>query len=80
MEKITDIIALVETVKSDLLDLAEERRAAASNEHIWGLGSEDETSTMHFDNEIVNRIAANFFEAIAKPEIIIALLEEYAEV
>lgn len=34
--EITDIIALVEIVKSDLQELAKERRAAADNEHTWG--------------------------------------------
>ena len=75
----TEIITLVETIRADLEDLACERREAATNEHIWGLGSDRETSKMHFENEMICRIAANFFSAIAKPEVLIALIEEYAE-
>ena len=78
--EITEIITLVETIKADLEDLACERREAAANEHIWGLGSAGETAQMHFDNEMTNRIAANFFAALAKEENVIALIEEYAEV
>ena len=77
--EITEIITLVETIRTDLEDLASERRDAAANEHIWGLGSDGDASQMHFENEMLCRIAANFFAAIAKPEVLISLIEEYAE-
>ena len=76
---IKEIITLVETIRTDLEELATERREAAANEHIWGNGSDDAEAKMHFENEALCKIAANFFEAIAKPEVLIALIEEYAE-
>lgn len=39
-------------LKSLYLEAAEEHRGAASNEHLWALGSDGEASMLHTQNSI----------------------------
>ena len=54
-------------INQDLFELAEEYRAAASNERLWAKGAPDqETAEMHENNAIYNMQFADIYESIAK--------------
>lgn len=48
------------------LEAAEEHRGAASNEHLWALGSEDEASLLHAQNSVEHVEFANLLTAWAE--------------
>jgi hypothetical protein len=65
-------------MEQDFEDLAQEHEVAASNEHLWSLGSEDSyTATMHEENAENHRLLARMYRKMK--EDILAFIETYED-
>lgn len=62
--------------KQDLINLAEEHAVAASNEHLWALGSDDpESATQHEQQAEEHRDLAEMYRKMAEKSL--TLVEQY---
>ena len=69
---------ILETIKTELEELAEEHRVAASNERLWAKGSpDDETAAMHEDNAMANSQIADIYSKLAAN--VYSIVETYGE-
>jgi len=67
---------ILEIIRTELEELAEEHRVAASNERLWAKGSPDaETAKMHEDNVIVNNQIADIYSNLAAN--VLSIVETY---
>lgn len=70
-----DIEVFATQVEQDLESLVEEHEGAASNEHIWALGSSGEEATMHEANAELHRELAEFYRRMSTD--MISLIKHY---
>jgi len=69
---------IIDTFEMELRALAEQHRGAASNEHLWALGSQDsETSAMHEQNAEEHSMLAEMYDKMADRAE--ELVEQYIE-
>lgn len=67
---------ILEQIKQDMLNLAEEHAAAAANEHMWALGtSYQHIAEMHEQNAEEHRELATLYRSMAENPL--ELLEQF---